>query len=535
MPQPDAKLAEIIAQLQMQLAEKDEQLKSQLSAKDQLLARKDRALALAEVKIKLLEERLRLERIARYGKRSETLSDLQLQLLDLEPGVSSEEVEAESESEPLKAQTPQDKSPSTPRRKHPGRQELPSHLERIDQIVRCTPEQCNCGKCGKQTTVIGYEETEVLDVRPAEYYVKVIRREKRACRDCEEQGVETAPVPERIVAKSVLSDQVIIEATVNKYCASLPLYRQQAMIKRDAGVEIALSTLNDGVLRVGELLIPISAAMKREVLGETYIQADETPVGVQTHDKRGRNHQGYMWQYGSPGKGVVFDFRMGRDGEGPRQFLGNFNGLLQTDGYKGYNHVGGPKMVHVCCLAHARRKYVDAVKVNANDQESARIVALMDQLFAIDREAREQNLDHAERNLLRQERAPKLLEQLRGAALALKKTALPKSAAGQAANYTLSFWSKLTVFLKHPELELSTNLAENSMRPIAIGRKNWLHLGSKEAGPKIAAIFSVVESCRRLNIPIRKYLANVLPGLANRSIQSLADLTPVAYAARLAN
>jgi transposase len=103
------------------------------------------------------------------------------------------------------------------------------------------------------------------------------------------------------------------------------------------------------------------------------------------------------------------------------------------------------------------------------------------------------------------------LEQLRGAALALKKTALPKSAAGQAANYTLSLWSKLTVFLKHPELELSTNLAENSMRPIAIGRRNWLHLGSKEAGPKIAAIFSVVESCRRLNIPIRKYLADVLP------------------------
>jgi hypothetical protein len=315
--------------------------------------------------------------------------------------------------------------------------------------------------------VIGYEETEVLDVRPAEYYVKVIRREKRACRDCQEQGVETAPVPERIVAKSVLSDQVIIEAVVGKYCASLPLYRQQAMIKRDAGVDI--------------------------------------------------------------------DFRMGREGEGPKQFLGNFNGLLQTDGYKGYNHVGGPKMVHACCLAHARRKYVDAVKVNANDQESARIVALMDELFAVDREAREQNLGHLERNLLRQERAPKLLEQLRAAALSLKKTALPKSAAGQAANYTLSFWSKLTVLLKHPELELSTNLAENSMRPLAIGRKNWLHLGSREAGPKIAAIFSIVESCRRLNIPIRKYLADVLPGLDNRSIQSLAELTPAAYAARLAN
>jgi transposase len=523
-PQPDRTLAEIVAQFEAQLAERDQQL-----------ARKDQALALAEVKIKVLEERLRLDRIARYGKRSETLSDLQLQLLDLEPGVSSEEVEAESEREPLQPQSAQDKLSSKPRRKHPGRQELPSHLERVEEIVVCTPERCNCGQCGRQTTVIGYEETEVLDVRPAEYFVKVIRREKRVCRSCEEQGVRTAPVPERICPKSVLSDQMIIEAVVGKYCASLPLYRQQAIIKRDAGIQIALSTLNDGVLRVGELLMPISAAMKREVLAGTYIQADETPIGVQTHDKRGRNHQAYMWQYGSPGRGVVFDFRMGREGEGPKQFLGNFNGLLQTDGYAGYNHVGGPKMVHACCLAHARRKYVDAVKVSANDQESARIVALMDELFAIDREAREQNLDHAQRDALRQERAPKLLEQLRAAALGLKKTALPKSAAGQAANYTLSFWNRLTVFLKHPELELSTNLAENAMRSIAIGRRNWLHLGSKEAGPKIAAIFSVVESCRRLNIPIRKYLGDVLPGLAGRSIQSLAELTPTAYAATLAN
>ena len=110
-----------------------------------------------------------------------------------------------------------------------------------------------------------------------------------------------------------------------------------------------------------------------------------------------------------------------------------------------------------------------------------------------------------------------------------------KCVAGQAANYTLSLWSKLTLFLKHPELELSNNLAENSMRPVAIGRRNWLHLGSKEAGPKIAAIFSIVESCRRLNIPIRKYLADVLPGLANRSIQALPELTPTAYAVRLAN
>jgi hypothetical protein len=180
---------------------------------------------------------------------------------------------------------------------------------------------------------------------------------------------------------------------------------------------------------------------------------------------------------------------------------------------------------------HARRKFVDAVKVDAKDQDSARIVALMDDLFAIDREARENKMDHAERHALRIERAPRLLEQLRVESLSLQKKALPKSITGQAANYTLSLWSKLTLFLKYPELELSTNLAENSMRPIAIGRRNWLHLGSKQAGPKIAAIFSVVESYRRLGLPIRNYLVEILPGLANRSIQTLAQLTPTAYAA----
>lgn len=521
-------LAKIIAQLEAQLAEKDAQFKTQL-------ARKDQALALAELKIKVLEERLRLERIARYGKRSETLSDLQLELLDLEPGVSSEEVEAESEREPLKASTAQGTSSSKPRRKHPGRQELPSHLERVAQIVACTPEQCSCGKCGKQTTVIGYEETEVLDVRPAEYFVRVLKREKRACKRCEEQGVHTAAAPERILPKSVLSDSVIINLVVNKYCDAQPLYRQQATMRRDAGVEMALSTLDDGVLYVGQLLVPIAEAMKRELLAGTYIQADETPVGVQTHDKRGRNHQAYLWQYGSPGKGVVFDFRMGRDREGPKLFLGKFEGILQTDGYQAYDKIGGPRIVHAACLSHARRKHLEAVKVNARDIESARVVALMDELFAIDRQARDQQISHADRHLLRLERAPQVLDTLRAQLLAIKKTALPKSAAGQAANYTLSLWARLTQFLRHPELELSNNLAENSMRPVAIGRRNWLHLGSKEAGPKIAAIFSVIESCRRLNIPIRKYLADILPGLANRSIHSLAELTPAAYATRMAN
>ena len=499
------------------------------------LAVKDQALAMAEMKVLALQQELRLARIAKYGNRSETLSDLQLELLDIEPGVSSDEVAGESEHGPLaspdqgkqaeSANKSQDK-----RRKHPGRQKLPSHLPREEQIIACSAEQCTCGQCGQQRQLIGYEETEVLDVRPAQYFVRVIKREKRACKQCAEQGVRTAGVPERIAPKSLLSDHFIIDLVVGKYCESLPIYRQQVMLRRDGGVEIALSTLNDAMMCVGELLIPMVGVMKRDLLAGRYIQADETPVGVQTHEKSGRNHQAYFWQYGAPGKGVVFDFRMGRDRDGPRQFLGQFEGLLQTDGYQAYARVGGPKITHACCLAHARRKFIDAVKLNKNDADSARIVTRIDELFAIDREAREKDMNQAQRDALRQHRAPCQLEQLRADLLEIQKKALPKSTAGQAANYTLSLWSKLTLFLKHPELELSNNLAENSMRPIAIGRKNWLHLGSKQAGPKIAAIFSVVESCRRRGIDPLAYLRDVLTRLPKMLNSEVVSITPEAWA-----
>ena len=197
------------------LLEINAQLRQQLEAQAKLAQSAAQELEYARLKILVLEERLRLEWIAKYGKHSETLSDLQLELLDLEPGVSGEEVAAESERAPVaplaedkQDETPADKTQGKPRRKHPGRQALPAHLERLEQIVACTAEQCACAQCNQETQVIGYEQTEVLDVRPAEYFVTVIKREKRACRQCEGQGVRTAAAAERIAAKSLLSDRV---------------------------------------------------------------------------------------------------------------------------------------------------------------------------------------------------------------------------------------------------------------------------------------------------------------------------------------
>jgi transposase len=508
-------------------AELIEQLKQKLDSTEQRLQ-------FAELTIQSLQERLRQMLIKKYGASSETLSNAQLELLELEPGVSGDEVEAESAREALPPAPPEDsEAPDRkPRSKHPGRQTLPAHLPRVERIVACTPEQCSCVGCGAETTVIGYEESEQLDVEPAKHFVLVTKREKRACKRCEERGVVAAPLPERIIEKSLASDQVVIDTIVAKYCDSLPLYRQSVILKRDTGLDISRSTMDGWVMRVGELLMPIVGAMRRDLLGGTYIQADETPVEVQMRDGRGQNHQGYLWQYGTPGGGVVFDFRLGRGREGPKQFLGQYNGILQTDGYAAYDHIGGPKLIRAVCWSHSRRKFVDAVKLNPQDVAGTRIVKRIDDLFAIDAEARAENMDHAARHASRLEKTPALLDDIRAQILAVQKTALPKSAAGKAANYTLALWDKLTRFLQYPELELSTNLAENSMRPIAIGRRNWIHLGSAQAGPKVAAIFSVVESCRRLKIPIREYLAAVLPALNHRSIQQVAGITPRAWADR---
>jgi transposase len=283
------------------------------------------------------------------------------------------------------------------------------------------------------------------------------------------------------------------------------------LLERDCGIEVSRATMDGWVMRVGELLTPLVSAMRKELLAGTYLQADETPVAVQKHDGSGTHHQAYLWQYGTPYGSVVFDFRMGRAREGPKLFLDKYQGLLQTDGYAAYNGVGGKLLVHAACWSHARRKFTDALKLNPKDEAALRLLARMDALFAIDARAREQKLSHAQRHELRRQQSVPLLDILRAELKIALADCLPSSATAKGANYTLALWHKLIRFVEHPELELSNNLAENSMRSIALGRKNWIHFGHQNAGPKIAAILSVLESCRRLNINPRDYLARVLP------------------------
>jgi transposase len=204
----------------------------------------ERELAWANLKIQSLMEELRQFRVKLLGPKSETLNNLQLELLaDEEPGATLDEVEAETKWEPLTV------APTRERKPHPGRQPLPENLPRVEEIVRCSDPACR--QCGAEKAIIGYDESEQLDVEPARYFVRVIKREKRACRCCEKGGVTMAPVAPRIVEKGLASDRIVVETVVAKYADHLPLYRQAVILEREAGLEIGRATLDGWVMRVG--------------------------------------------------------------------------------------------------------------------------------------------------------------------------------------------------------------------------------------------------------------------------------------------
>jgi transposase len=480
-----------------------------------------------EIEVKLLKEEIRLMRIEKYGPKSEQLSNEQLELLESEPGVSAGEIESEAD------RTGQEEAEmeKVHRRQHPGRRELPAHLPRIERILNCTAEQCRCGTCGAETKVIGYDISEELDVKPAEYFVRVTKREKRACPRCEEGGVMAAPLPAKIVEKGKLSNAVVVDVILKKYREHSPLYRQGMILDRDCGVEISRATLCNGVMTSGQWLEVIQKELKADLLAGNYIQADETPIGVQTPEKTGSNHRGYLWQYSRPGGPVVFDFQMGRGREGPRRFLGNFSGYLQSDGYSAYDKIGGEGIVFAGCMTHARRGFIEALKINPKESHSTGIVEVIGALYAVEAHAREEGMSAAERLALRQQKSMPLLAELKKKIIAARQQALPQSALGKACDYTLGQWERLIVYAGNGDVEVCNNLCENSMRGPVLGRKNWLHFGSEDAGPRIAAIMSVMETCRRLGINEREYLNDVLPKIPTWPANRIAELTPMAWQA----
>ena len=525
------------AQVASAFSGKDEQVSQANQQVDQVKEQVNKAharIAQLEDYIERLKEQVRLYFLKKYGPKSEQLTDAQLSLLELEPIVSLAEVEAEAalpEADKAVEAAPEQAEESKGERKKPVRAPLPKHLPREERIIKLPEEKCTCEQCQREKDVIGYERSERLNVKPAIYYVEETLREKRACRRCEEMGVSVAPVPASIVEKGILADRLVVDVIIKKFCEHNPLYRQAASIRRDAQVPVSESTLGSATMKVGELLIPICVPMKADLKAGGYIQADETTTPVQSERHKGRNHQGYMWEYGRPFGPVVYDFRMGREREGPMKFLAGYNGKLQTDAYAAYETVGGPGLTHFGCMAHARRKFDEAIKLNPKDAQSAAILKEIGNLYAVESDAREAHLTPIEREGVRRERSVPVLEKIKEMLIQARAGTLPKLALGKACAYALGQWQKLKRYAEegNGEVEIDNNWAENGMRGIALGRRNWLHIGSETAGPKIAAILSILETCKRLKINPREYLEDVLPKIADWNSQRVAELTPMAW------
>ena len=484
--------------------------------------------------VRLKDEQIRLLNIQKWGPKADKLSENQLALLPQELVVVVPEIEREAEvPEPAKvlAAVPKAKSPKS---NHPGRATLPAHLERREEIIPCHPKDCTCCDCGAPRPVIGYEVREELGCRPAEFFVRVIKREKRGSHCRPEQGVAVAPAPGQIVPKSKLSDEFIIEVLAAKFQQHTPVYRQCAGLLEDHGIDLSRQTLNAAILAAAELLVPVVQAQAAELLAGDYLQADETTVPCQVPEPTGKNHRAYLWEYGRPGGAVVFDFRMGRGRTtGPGEFLKGFRGKLQCDGYSANDKLG-EGITFVACMAHIRRKFVDTAKLTPLDPLPVEIVNRIALLYGVEAEARSQNLTPPQRLELRQAKSRPVMTALRERIIQIRQAIPPGEALADACDYALGQWNRMEEYLRDGQIEIDNNWCEGAMRPIALGRRNWLHLGDETAGPKIAAIISIVETCRRLDIRLREYLGDVLPKLGTWTITRVAELTPSAWKAALA-
>jgi transposase len=399
----------------------------------------------------------------------------------------------------------------TYKRKKRGATRISKDLPRETTTITLPPADRRCPCCNEPMCKIGEEVSERLDYTPAVLKVIETRREKCACKQHEESGVFTPPVPTHPIEKGMATAGLLAHVLVAKYKDHLPLYRQSCIFARH-GAELAESTLCDWVTDSGAMLDPIVAVMKASVLESHVVQSDDTGITVLDKDTPNGSRHSFLWAYVGDRDEVVFDFTVGRGRDGPRLFLGDFCGHLQVDAYAGYDAVLKQNgITAVGCWAHARRRFFKAL---AGDQDAANAMEVMQRIYRVEREAKEQGLDADGRREIRQQESKPLLEAMRPWLDGIRPRHLPKSPMGDAINYTLRQWDTLVRYLDDGRLEIDNNRVERQMRSVAVGRKNWMFAGSAEGARRAATIYSLVNTCGLLGIEPWAYLKDVLQRIA---------------------
>jgi transposase len=452
-----------------------------------------------------------------FGKKSERVDPRQLQLaleqLANEPGAVSEPVEMDSGETPVRGHS---------RRRPTGRRPLPAHLprRRVEIDVAEADKQCPCGHL---RTRIGEEVSEKLEYEPASFVVIETVRPKYACPHCH-AGVVEAPAPPQAVEKSLAGEGLLAHVVVAKYVDHLPLHRLAGIFARDR-IDLPRSTLCGWVADVATAMAPIGEHLRREITAADYVQTDDTTVTVL--DERGGSFKGRLWTYLDPlTNQVVFDATTTHERDGPAKFLADFRGALQADAYSGYDALyQSGRVIEIGCWAHARRRFVDAFLIDAS---AALMIALIQQLYQVEHTGADLGGDA--RRALRQDQSVPLLGKIDAEREALARTVLPKSPLGDAVRYLTNQWAALQRYVDDGRLAIDNNRAENQLRIVAVGRKNWLFAGSFEGARRAALLYSLVQSCKLIDIPPSDYLKDVLLRVATHPQRLIAQLTPKGWA-----
>jgi transposase len=489
------------------------------------LARRDTELHAAQTKVQSLVLELAHLRRMRFGVKSEALSAATRDLF--QETLASDIAAAEARlAQEAAADTSSEATDPKPPRARAGRQPLPDHLPRIEH--RHEPDSCTCGKCGGPLVKIGEDISEQLDVEPARFFVHRHIRPQYACRPCEK--VSAAPIPPALIDGGLAAPGLLAWVVIGKYLDHLPLYRLEQIAARDQ-VTLSRSTMAEWVGRIGVAVQPLADRLAALLLQGRVLHADETPV-AQLDPGSGKTHRAYLWAYrsnhletGPPI--VVFDYQTSRAGVHARQFLAGWSGSLMVDDYSGYKQLFTQGVIELGCLAHARRKFFDlnAAQPNRIAQEALTRIAA---LYAI--EARGRDLAVAERARLRQEEAHPQLQAMHDWLLATRAGVAQGGGTAKAIDYSLKRWAALSRYATAGHLPIDNNPVENAIRPIAIGKKNWLFVGSERAGERAAAIQSLLATAKLNGLDPATWLRDTLeklPTCPNSRIDSLLPLRPV--------
>jgi transposase len=391
--------------------------------------------------------------------------------------------------------------------------------------VRHEPESCTCGACGGALHPIGEQISEKLDLIPMKFFVRRDVYPQYACRACE--TIIAAPVAPAIIDRGVAAPGLLAQVIIGKYVDHLPLYRQEAMFER-AGLAIPRNVQAEWAGHIGVALEPLAAAMKAELLARPILHADETPV-AQLEPGKGKTKRAYLFAYRSAehtGPPIIaFDYGSNRSGAHVREFLGDWRGTLMVDDFAGYKQLFEQGVIELGCWAHARRKFFDLHAANGS-AIAAQALRRIGELYDIEAQAREAKLTAEARHALRQAKAKPLVDDLERWLLTIRPTVMGASGTRNAIDYTLKRWAALIRYLDDGRHPIDNNPIENAIRPIALGRKNWLFAGSERAGARAAVIMGLLATAKANGHDPHAWLTDVLTRLPTTKDRDIDTLLP---------